>query len=272
MRRTGFLLMALVLAVAVVPAIVQAKDVDWTKMDEDVLIMERLVEETIARVGGIGADERLRIARSMGIAAEESLVVFNVGEMPSFDVRLRSDITALYLPGYGALLMGRLGVPLAPAAEPEAEEAPKESTRWADARRKILGLSERPGRTVEPKTYDEELVRKIQEAFAELLSREAQNFTELAEGERVTVFLYGPVAGAEAEAATYEAAVPLLATRTNLARQRGGSEMTRVVLGSATSSVRSVLMISVKAADLAAKRQGKLSANDVRKRIEISQR
>ena len=266
----------------------QENDDVWVRMNEDVQIMRRLVSDALSEVRSPRVeeiDERLaRIRKELeGIEKEEPQ-----RDLPGRRIEagqsLRQERTrlqsekrslqnvrasdAMYLPGYGAIVMCRLHVPLSAGPSPAPSPVPGKPSKWEEYKYKALNLPVY-GRERGRRKYDKEHVEKLREAAVELLATEAQNFDALPAEEQVTVFLYGPWAGSPAGGGMVAA---------SFSGGEGDYEVLMAVdeLGTVYAAqpmpTRSVLIVSVSGADLAAQREGKLSSKDLKKRIEIHQR
>jgi len=317
--------MLLAAALIAAPAFAQQGNIDWAKMDEDRLIMGRLVQDTLEEAVRTPVkpedlpaemyDMMLQEGRTEGEIRRIALQATPVRSR----YQLKSGVESLYLPGYGVLLHARMGFPLSPLAAPSPSPTPPETGRWQKAREDVLGIPRLPTRP-SPPSYDAEIVGKIKDALAELLSQEAKNFQELSGGEQVTVFLYGPadtgvslrisgtvsrasVPGLVAEMSPPSAPeppdVPSVERDSALKEMRAAQEATtearrRVERAQANArkpitrtltglrylsgrdsgdgtSYRSAIVVSVKASDLAAQREGRLSAEQVKEKVEIRQ-
>ena len=277
------------LAVALLAGAAGAQENDdvWVRMNEDVQIMRRLVSDALSEVrsprveeideqlGAIRAEleevegEYKRDARSRE-STEGARLRSKRSRLQSEKRTLQNVSTsdAMYLPGYGAIVMCRLQVPLSPGPSPAPSPVPGKPSKWEEYKYKALNLPVY-GRERGRRKYDKEHVEKLREAAVELLATEAQNFDALPAEEQVTVFLYGPWAGSPAGGGMAAA---------SFSGGEGDYEVLMAVdeLGTVYAAqpapTRSVLIVSVSGADLAAQREGKLSSKDLKKRIEIHQR
>ncbi len=296
----------------------QAQEIDWQKMDGDVLVMAKLVSHALQRVlagpqavyepptiypnasqqaaqpGDLAvpsppelpeakaeepeapvqkqandARARLRVpSEAARVRGEQASILAQRLEAKARSLGwwpLRKGVDAIYLPGYGALFVAEVGFPLAPGELPAEEAPPKETGDWHKAREGLYGILVLP--TFEIKPYNEEIVQGVKEALTELLATEAKHFTELPQDERVTVFLYGRVS--EKERVTQRVTSAL-----SEQGAAGASAMKMARLKASVSGAprRTVLAVSVKASVLSAQREGKLTPEEVKARVEIAHR
>jgi hypothetical protein len=265
----------------------QENDDVWVRMNEDVQIMRRLVSDALSEVRSPRVEEIDEQLGEIRKELEEVEGESRRGERrpeSTEGARLRSERSrlqgekrtlqnvstsdAMYLPGYGAIVMCRLQVPLSAGPSPAPSPVPGKPSKWEEYKYKALNLPVY-GRERGRRKYDKEHVEKLREAAVELLATEAQNFDALPAEEQVTVFLYGPWAGSPAGGGMAAA---------SFSGGEGDYEVLMAVdeLGTVYAAqpapTRSVLIVSVSGADLAAQREGKLSSKDLKKRIEIHQR
>jgi len=329
------------------------EEIDWAQLDEDMMVMERLVRDALREAivdpevralqeeqmmleelsaeadiseTGFGSladvQERLEEVRARleelgeyfadagrGISdawfardvSELFLTQLIESDMSTSKLRgalatnLSSD--ALYLPGYGAVFAMRVEFPLSNGEEPSPTPEPDREGRWEETRREVLGLPKLPERPVSvPSTYDAELVERVKEALVELLTVEAPNFGQLADNERLVIFLHSPVKEpvptrrgvrvtrpssmatvtpplapkAPADEGEYQIAKQIANIEARLFADSFLASRSRA-LYSAAQAARTGLTLSVKASDLAARRAGKITAEELEKRIDIRQ-
>ncbi len=258
----------------------------WARMNHDVRIMERLLIDKLAQVQSPRVEEidgRLGEIREKLAELDSEVRKREISERErsvhgSALVRERSQLQsersslvgvsnadAIYLPDYGVLLVCRLRTPLAPEPTPAAPAPSSKASRWEEYRYQVRNLP-RPDRGRGERGYDEEHVKGIAEAVADLLASEAQNFEALPPEERVTVFLYGPWGGKWTGAAMRYVGIEE-SDRTLFAIDTFGD-----VYAAAALPTRSALIFSVRGSDLAEQRAGTLSSDKLKRRIEISQR
>jgi len=277
------------LAVALLAGAAGAQENDdvWVRMNEDVQIMRRLVSDALSEVRSPRVEE---IDEQLGAIRQELEEVegeYKRGarnrestegaRLRSKRSRLQSEkrtlqnvstSDAMYLPGYGAIVMCRMQVPLSPGPSPAPSPVPGKPSKWEEYKYKALNLPVyRPGGS--RRKHDKEHVEKLKETVVDLLATEAQNFDALPAEEQVTVFLYGPWAGSPAGGGM--AAASFSGGEGNYEVLMAIDEL-GTVYAAQPAPTRSVLIVSVSGADLAAQRAGKLSSKDLKKRIEIHQR
>jgi len=297
------------------------EETNWAQFDEDMMVMERLVRDTLreaiidpevkaleeeqARLEALSAEsdisgtefgsfaevqkrlaevtarlneskEYLSFTRRMMADAQNQWAFLGVDdsaflwsnpppiEMDAGATGIASD--ALYLPGYGAVFAVKVGFALSNGREPSPTPEPAREGRWEETRREVLGLPVLPERPVA------------------LLVVEAPNFRQLPDNERLVLFLHSPVKETPTTRRGSRArrAVTIESPKV-LVEDEGGSQVasllatSRVMRGSLFSSgtsrgaSRTGLTVSVKASDLAARRDGKITAEELEKRIEVTQ-
>jgi len=254
----------------------QESAADWATMHEDVVVMEQLVSDTVQQALKAYKKDKTGVPPEV----ESWMLEMGVGELPEAMGReIYQEIwqlsegvgtSGLYLPGYGALVTGRLQFALSKAPSPSATPEPEKETRWDEYRQRVLGV-QRTRVKQERKAYDEELVGRVKDAIVGLLATEAKNFRALPEDERVTVFLYGPtctdgIVNVVLQAPGSSAARTRSSLEYRVAIDSGGSK------GWKPAAQRSVVIASVKGSDLAAQRDGKLTSEELKKKVEIFQR
>ncbi len=316
------------------------EETNWAQFDEDMMVMERLVRDTLreaiidpevkaleeeqARLEALSAEsdisgtefgsfaevqkrlaevtarlneskEYLSFTRRMMADAQNQWAFLGVDdsaflwsnpppiEMDAGATGIASD--ALYLPGYGAVFAVKVGFALSNGREPSPTPEPAREGRWEETRREVLGLPVLPERPVAVSpAYDEELVERVKDALVGLLVVEAPNFRQLPDDERLVLFLHSPVKETPTTRRGSRArrAVTIESPKV-LVEDEGGSQVasllatSRVMRGSLFSSgtsrgaSRTGLTVSVKASDLAARRDGKITAEELEKRIEVTQ-
>jgi len=179
-----------------------------------------------------------------------------------------STSDAMYLPGYGAVVMCRTAAPLSAEPSPAPSPSPGAASKWEEYKYKALNLPVyRPGGT--RREYNKEHVEKLKEAVVGLLATEAQNFDALPSDEQVTVFLYGPWAGSPAGGGM----VPVtLDVEGDVYGGVVAVDELGTVYAAQPMPTRTVLIASVNGADLAAQRGGKLGSDELKKRVRMHQR
>jgi len=147
-------------------------------LEEDLAVMARILEKAAAQ----NPDEG-RLHHAMGID-----VVFGPGP---------NSPRSIYLEGYGALFMLKVGFPLLPPpSKPDArKEEPQGSSTWEDVRRELYG--QRSGkRIVAPPTqpYSEEQVKTLKDGLLDAL-KNASNIRELKADDAITLCVFGGATG-----------------------------------------------------------------------------
>jgi hypothetical protein len=315
-----------------------AQEVDWAKLDEDMLVMERLVRDTLREAvvdpevrslqeelkeleevsesgeysdaqGMAQLEKRLAETKAY-LAAQKNAIALAYLDfeldtrtqqvrhlqavLSSLGTRVSTDPAAdsLYLPGYGAVFALRVQFPLSNGKEPSPTPSAEKERRWEDTRREVLGLPKLPTEArVTSSLYDEELVGRIKEAVSGLLATEAQNFRPFPGNERLTVFLHSAAKERTARTRTVRRGIPSVqpaeavaeipmpapvdemrnAESIFLQRVISNDYVFRSSRSSSSTPARTGLMLSVKGADLAAQREGKITEEELEKRIEIRQ-
>jgi len=286
-RHTRWL--AVLLGVAALAGVARAQESEdvWVRMNEDVQIMKRLAADTLSQVRSPRVEEidkqladiRVKLLKLEGEytrgarrteSTEGARLRTERSRLQSEKRSLQNVSTsnAIYLPGYGAIVMCRMATPLSPEPSPAPSPVPGKPSKWEEYKYKALNLPVYHAGSGRRK-YDKEHVEKLKEAVIGLLATEAQNFDAIPTGEQVTVFLYGPWAGSPAGGGMAAA---------SLSGGEGDYDVLIAVdeLGTVYAAqpapTRSVLILSVGGADLAAQREGRLTASELKKRVRIHQR
>jgi len=332
------------------------EDTNWAQLDEDMMVMERLVRDTLreaiidpevkaleeeqARLEALSAEsdisgtefrsfaevqkrleevtaklretkDRLSFMRRMMADAQNQWAFYGADdsaflwanpppiEMDAGATGIASD--ALYLPGYGVVFAVKVGFALSDGREPSPTPEPAREGRWEETRREVLGLPVLPEQPVAVSpAYDEDLVERVKDALVDVLAVEAPNFRQLADNERLVVFLHSPVkeTGATRRGARVRRSssvgpvepspptVPADELEYQIVKQVAdieakvfadsfaesflASRRSRL-LYSGAEGARTGLMVSVKASDLAVRRDGKITEEELEERMEVEQ-
>ena len=217
---------------------------EQANLEEDLSVMARILDKAVEESVG----RRPQAPTAMGID-----LFFSPGSSP---------MQNLFLEGYGALFMLRVGFPLVPPpskeAKPSKEEQPVDSD-WEEAKRELYGHRGDGKFTRAPLVeYDEEKVTRLKDGLLESL-KNVSNIRNLKNDEVVTVCVTG-----DAESGR---------TRT-FARAQGGKvveEHETLISGPDRGPARGTIMtIKVKKADAEAFAKGKMNLEEFRKKAKIT--
>ncbi len=169
------------------PLIVQgpkANPATFTRLQEDLAIMSRILSKAIAR--DVDTDKQREVAMGIFLSSGPS------------SRRLQN----MYLDGYGALFLVNVRFPLvAPAAKKEETPEKPADTTWEEARREVFGGRESDRRwkinrqTVRVVAYDAERVEDLKKDLLEAL-KNAANLRDVKDDEHIVVIATGPGGGA----------------------------------------------------------------------------
>lgn len=216
-------------------------------LEEDLTVMSHILDKALQE--NLGGQSQVRTA--MGID-----VFFAPGG---------NQIRSLFLDGYGALFMLKVGFPLLPP--PSKDAAPKEerpeNSSWEEAKRELYG---QPGEgrmvTGPAEEYDEDKVRKLKDTLLEAL-KNASNIRNLKPDDLVTVCVVGGGNGARFKKITARAGVGV----------KGMGEDREVFAyrpSEGSAPVRGTIMtIRVKKSDAESFAKGKLNLDEFRKKAKI---
>jgi len=216
-------------------------------LEEDLAVMSHILDKTLEE--NLGRQSQARTA--MGID-----VFFTPGGNP---------IRSLFLEGYGAVFMMKVGFPL--IAPPAKDTAPKEeqagNSSWEEAKRELYG---HPGEermvTGPAEEYDEDRVRKLKDTLLEAL-KNASNIRNLKADDSVTVCVVGGGNGGRFKAKTAARAW----TGTNKGEDR---EVFTYRPSEGAAPVRGTIMtVRVKKSDAESFAKGKLNLDEFRKKAKI---
>ncbi len=222
---------------------------EQTNLEEDLAVMSHILDKTLEENLGRQSQDRT----AMGID-----VFFAPGANP---------IRSLFLEGYGALFMLKVGFPL--LAPPSRDAAPKEeqpgNSSWEEAKRELYG---RPGEgravTRPAEEYDEDKVRKLEDGLLEAL-KNASNIRNLKPDDSVTICVVGGGNGVRVKAKT---------TARAGAEVKGMGEDREAFAYypfEGAASVRGTIMtIRVKKSDAESFAKGKLNLDEFRKKAKIT--
>src|SRR6266704_1625900 len=230
-------------------------------VEEDLNVMSRILEKAIAP----SQDETKRV---MGIEVHS---LFG----PAAGAR------NLYLEGYGAVFLLNVDFPLLAPPEGKTEARPKEpaSSEWEDARQELYGNPLQ--RQFEPswakaargkaEPYDPEKVEGLKTSLLDGL-KNATHIRSLKPDEAIVVVVTGPGSGRPATARGMSAlpATPSTAGPGAHAAKAGGlARAGRERATTAASRGDTIMTVRVKKADVDAFAQGKLDANEFRKKAKL---
>jgi len=216
---------------------------EQTQMEEDLAVMTRILEKAASeRSGG-----QPHGATAMGIDV--------------FYTPAASPLRSLYLDGYGALFMLKVGFPLLPPPHAEGQQEKTEANSdWEDAKQELYG--QRGGGRVmaapsEP--YDEERVNRLKEGLLESL-KNATNIRGLKPDDSITVCVFGGPSSGQPKAKAY------------VKRSTGSGEAGSWILesGRVGGPMRQTIMtIRVKKSDVDAFAKGAMTLEVFRKRAHV---
>jgi hypothetical protein len=213
------------------------------QLEEDLAVMSRILEKA--------ASER---------AARESYGATAMG-IDVFYTPASSPLRSLYLDGYGALFMLKVGYPLLrpPKAEGQQEKLDT-SSDWEDAKQELYGQPGRGRVTAAPgEPYEEERVNRLREGLLESL-KNATNIRGLKSDDSITVCVFGGPSWGQPKA------------RALLKRSTGSREGRSAVAisGPVGSPMRQTIMtIRVKKSDADAFAKGEMTLEAFRKQAHV---
>ncbi len=219
---------------------------EQTQLEEDLAVMTRILEKAISeRAGGHGGQPYG--ATAMGIDV--------------FYTPAASPLRSLYLDGYGALFMLKVGFPFLPPPKAEGEqEKPEANSDWEDAKQELYG--QRGGgrvMTAPSEPYDEDRVNRLRDGLLESL-KNATNIRGLKPDDSITVCVFGGPSSGQPKARTYF----------RRSTGSGGTMVGGTVSGWVGSPMRQTIMtIRVKKSDADALAKGAMTLEAFRKRAHV---
>ena len=175
-----------------------------------------------------------------------------------------SPMRNLYLDGYGAVFMLRVGFPLVapPKAEAKKEKTETSST-WEEARQELYGQTGGTKTLVGPaEDYDEDKVNELKDSILEAL-KNAANIRDLKPDESVTICVFGSAGTVKTQARSgvKRGATPGVNVDNHV----------WVINDHGAGSARgTILTIRVKKSDADAFAKGKLTLDDFRKKAKMA--
>jgi len=222
----------------------EAEPKEQAELEEDLAVMSHILDKAL--------DEKLpgqpRSRKAMGID-----VVFSSTAAP---------FRSLYLDGYGAVFMLKVGFPLLPPpkGEPRKERAETSST-WEEARKELYGRPSDGKITTSPaEEYDEEKVNRLKDALFEGV-KNAANVRDLKPDDSVTVCVFGGAGGPAKVQSTAKAGAPKAAI-VNQVWVYGD--------GKPGQTRGTIMTIRVKKSDVDAFAKGKQTLEEFRKRAKVT--
>ena len=215
---------------------------EQSDLEEDLTVMSHILDKALDESGS----RRAQTQTAMGID-----LYFAPGP---------NSIRSLFLDGYGALFMVRVGFPLLPPPSKDAprKEEPSADSSWEEARREVYG---HPGEGRFNRgggvQYDEDKVNKLKDEVIDSL-KNACNIRSLKNDEAITVCIIGDADGA-----------PRVRT---LTRNEGGKiiEEQESMVAHGGTARGTIMTIRVKKADAEAYAKGKMDKDDFRKKAKIT--
>ena len=213
-------------------------------IEEDLAVMSHILDKALdEKLGG-----RAHGRKAMGID-----VWFASSSNP---------FRSMYLDGYGALFMLKVGFPLLPAPKSETSKEKREtSSTWEEARQELYGHPGSAKTTTFPsEEYDEEKVNTLKDTLFEAL-KNASNIHDLKPDDSVTLCIFGSAGKVNKGSSIVK-------------RGTGAGEAQNrlwVLNGGASTQARGTIMtIRVRKADVDDFAKGKLNSDDFRNRAKVA--
>jgi len=213
-------------------------------IEEDLAVMSHILDKALEeKLGG-----RTQGRKAMGID-----VWFASSSNP---------FRSMYLDGYGALFMLKVGFPLLPPPKSETRKEKREtSSTWEEARQELYG---HPGSakiaTVPSEEYDEEKVNTLKDALFDAL-KNASNIHDLKPDDSVTLCIFGS-AGRGNKASSI--------VKRGTAAGEAQNRLWVLTNGAGTQGRGTILTIRVKKSDVDDFAKGKLNSDEFRNRAKVA--
>lgn len=213
-------------------------------IEEDLAVMSHILDKALdEKLGG-----RAHGRKAMGIDV--------------WFVSSSNPFRSMYLDGYGALFMLKVGFPLLPPPKSETRKEKSEtSSTWEEARQELYG---HPGSakiaTFPSEEYDEEKVNTLKDTLFEAL-KNASNIHDLKPEDSITLCIFGS-AGRGNKASSI------------VKRGTGASEAQNrlwvLTNGAGTQARGTIMTIRVKKSDVDDFAKGKLNSDEFRNRAKVA--
>jgi len=218
---------------------------DQSSIEEDLAVMSHILDKALDEKLGNQSHGR----KAMGID-----VWFASNSNP---------FRSLYLEGYGAVFMFKVGFPLLP---PPKKETPKEkretSSTWEEARQELYG---NPGASkaisAQVEDYDEEKVTALKDCLFDALQN-ASNIHDLKPDDSITLCIFGTAGGAgKASSLVKRGGMSGSGSRNHLLVFDGGSN---------SQARGSIMTIRVRKSEVDALAKGQMDSAEFRKKAKVT--
>src|SRR5882724_4046808 len=213
-------------------------------IEEDLAVMSHILDKTLDEKFGNQSHGRKAMGIDLWFASSSN------------------PFSSLYLDGYGALFMLKVGFPLLPPAKNESrKEKTETSSTWEEARQELYGHpNSGKAATLPAEEYDQAKVNALRDSLFEAL-KNASNIHDLKPDDSVTLCIFGGAGGTGKASSVVRRGASTGELQNRLWVFNGG----------AGNQARGTIMtIRVKKSDVDALAKGKLDSDEFRKKAKVT--